>query len=93
MNLPKTIFRSLSFLAFVVLLFGCAHTSPPSAAPAASPANASKPAYERQFDAWYANGLSVDLAEHGDRDAQIAFFLSGYVRLSSLTWVVKTWRG
>jgi hypothetical protein len=62
-----------------MLFVGCAHT------PAASPSSAENPAsldYNEKFDPWRASNWSLDPAMHGDRDAQIAFFLAGYVRLS-----------
>ena len=38
--------------------------------------------YGKVFDPWRANNRALKAALHGDEDAQIAFFLSAYVRVS-----------
>ena len=72
----KTKSAILVFLAAPVLFPGCAHTPKPSSA------RAGLPSYEESFDPWRASHRALQPASRGDQDAQLAFFLSAYVRMS-----------
>lgn len=60
----------------LAILAGCTHATK------TSPAAAGSTRYEERFDPWRASNRALKPASRGDRNAQIAFFLSAYVRMS-----------
>jgi hypothetical protein len=72
----KTTSSILVLLGAPVFLTGCANSPKPSSA------RAGLPSYEESFDPWRASNRALQPASRGDQDAQLAFFLSAYVRMS-----------